>query len=161
LSDVVLVRWPAERAEGERLVAAGAAVLYLVDEGEAPPVVSTCLEDWVRSPREDEDLVARVAALERRLAAHDAPPGVDAAARLRYRGRVLPLPPAEAELARLLTERFGEAVADGELRAALVESASGGVPSLRAHMSKLRALVREVGLSVQRVRRRGYRLQRR
>ena len=66
-------------------------MLYLVGADDDPPMPTTCLEDWVRLPGDDRDLHARVAVLELRAAAHDAPPRVDDHGRLHYRGRLLAL----------------------------------------------------------------------
>jgi hypothetical protein len=162
MADVMLVRFPEERADGARLAAAGAAVLYLVSADADPPTLATCLEDWVRVSGDDRDINGRIAALEMRAAAHDAPPRLDERGRLHYRGRLLRLHATQARLARVLVDRFGDVVADREL----ADAASAGddvvpAPSLRAQMTQLRSHVRDVGLSVQRIRRRGYRLQRR
>jgi DNA-binding response OmpR family regulator len=138
------------------------AVLYLVTADDDPPMPTTCLEDWVRLPGDDRDLSARVAVLQLRAAAHDAPPRVDDRGRLHYHGRFLALPPPEARLADVLIEHFGDVVTDRELSAAaLVETAPGSAPSLRTQMTQLRARLRDMGLALHRIRRRGYKLQRR
>lgn len=56
------------------LRSSGVAVLYLIDGDDEPPTPTTCLEDWVRIPRDERDLRARVAALELRTLVHVAPP---------------------------------------------------------------------------------------
>jgi DNA-binding response OmpR family regulator len=137
-------------------------VLYLVGPDDDPPVPTTCLEDWVRVPGDDRDLNTRVDALKMRATAHDAPPRIDEQGRLHYRGRLLTLHPAEARLAGVLVERFGDVVADRELAEVTTGSKDGAAgPSLRSQMTQLRSHVRDVGLSLHRIRRRGYKLQRR
>ena len=135
-------------------------MLYLVGADDAPPSPTTCLEDWVRVPGDDRDLHARVAVLEMRAAVHGSPPTLDDDARLHYRGRRLTLSPPEERLASLLVQHFGEVVNDRELAAALrTDAASGSSPSLRTAMSRLRSRLRDLGLVVHRIRRRGYELQ--
>jgi two-component system, OmpR family, response regulator len=158
MADVVMVRWPEERAKASRLEDAGVAVLYLVTgDDEAPPVTS-CLADWVRIPGDERDLDARLAALERRATAHQASPFVDTAGCLHYRGEQVHLVPLEAHLAAVLSDHFGDLVPDE----ALGEHGDTGpeaTRSLRTDMTRLRTRLRPLGLSVHRVRGRGYRLQ--
>lgn len=158
MSEVMLVRWPEDGQEGARLAAGGVAVLYLVETDADPPAPKTCIEDWVRVPGDDRDLSARVAALEMRLLAHNAPPRVDDDGRLHYRGRLVSLTAAEARLADALIARFGEVVPDDLLTVVANEGAPPSGLSLRAQMAQLRSRVRDVGLAVQRSRHRGYRL---
>ncbi len=153
----MLIRWPVEAEAGARFAAAGVPVLYLVEPADEPPTPATCVEDWIRIPGEDRDLRARIAALELRAAAHRAPPHVDADGLLHYGGRVAPVPNEAVAFARLLAERFGEVVPDAEL---IAHDADGGEP-LRGRMSRLRSELRPFDLQLHRVRRRGYRLQRR
>jgi DNA-binding response OmpR family regulator len=162
MAEVVLVRWPEEGADGARLADEGVAVLYLVEGDDDPPAPTTCFEDWVRLPGDDRDLSARVAALQLRAAAHDLPPRVDDEGRLHYRGKLLSLRPSEAQLACVLAEHFGDVVTDRELTAAAAEgTASESAPALRVQMAQLRSRLRELGLTLHRIRRRGYRLQHR
>jgi hypothetical protein len=152
MAEVMLVRWPEDGNEGLRLASSGVAVLYLIHGDDDPPTPTTCLEDWVRLPGDERDLRARVAALELRSLEHNSPPRVDADGRLHYRGRVTLLPTDNVELARVLTERFGDVVPDDDLPAS-------ARPALRPTMTQLRAELRTIGLSLRRVRRTGYRLQ--
>jgi hypothetical protein len=154
MAEVVLVRWPEDGPEGLRLASGGVAVLYLVAGDADPPRPTTCLEDWVRIPGDDRDLDARVAALELRAAAHQAPPRVDGQGRLHYRGELVALPEDEARLAAVLADRFGAAVPDALLAA---ESGLTGRP-LRNPMTQLRSRLRDINLAVDRIRGRGYML---
>jgi DNA-binding response OmpR family regulator len=156
MGDVMLVRWPEEGDDGARLAHTGMAVLYLIDGDDDPPTPTTCLEDWIRVPGDERDLRARVSALEFRSLAHQGPPRVDDAGRLHYLGKTRALPPDAVHLARALTEHFGEVVQDGDL-----EQATGDERTVRTRMTELRASLRDLELSVRRVRRRGYTLQRR
>ena len=169
MADVRLVAWPDEAGDGSRLVQAGVAVLYLVDGGAVPPLVVSCLEDWIRLPGDERDLLARVAALRVRADTHQRPPQLDGAGRLHYDGQVVALPADQAGPARLLVDRFGELVPDPDLDAARPPSAGAGgragsvatARPLRTTMADLRRAARDVGLTVRRVPRRGYVLQRR
>jgi DNA-binding response OmpR family regulator len=152
MAEIMLVRWPEDGEEGARLAEAGVAVLYLIDRDTDPPTPTTCLEDWVRLPGDDRDVSARVAALERRAAAHHGPPRVDEHGLLHYHGGSIALASEEAHLAQTLTEHFGAVVADREL----VEQLAVDGPSLRHQMAQLRARLRPLSLSVARVRREGY-----
>jgi DNA-binding response OmpR family regulator len=127
-------------------------VLNLVDGDGDPPAPGGCLEDWVRLPGDRRDVAARVAALAHRAITHRAPPRVDEAGELHYGGDVVPLPPGEARIARVLAVRFGEVVPDGDLAAALV----AGDPSVRRLVTRLRARLRTVSLFLSRRRRQGY-----
>lgn len=161
MAEVVMVRWPDERAKASRLAEAGVALLYLVNGDDEPPPIATCLADWVRIPGDERDLGARLAALERRATAHQAPPYVYAAGCLHYRGAVVHLLPHEARLAAVLTDRFGEVVADEALRDQGEVTTGESARTLRTEMTHLRTRLRPIGLSVQRTRGRGYRLQNR
>jgi DNA-binding response OmpR family regulator len=154
MSEVMLVRWPDDGEDGSRLARAGVAVLYLVNADDDPPTPRSCLEDWVRIPGDDRDLLARVAALELRADAHRAAPRVDDDGRLHYHGKVLVLPAGEIHLARLLTERFGDVVPDSDFG----DDETASDPALRVRMTQLRARLRELDLTLHRVRRRGYTL---
>jgi DNA-binding response OmpR family regulator len=159
MAEVVMVRWPQERAKASRLADAGIALLYLVTGDDDPPPIASCLADWVRIPGDERDLDARLAALERRATAHQAPPHVDAAGCLHYRGAVVHLLPHEARLAAVLCDRFGEDVADEALRDEGEVTAGEAARTLRTEMTRLRTRLRPVGLSVHRIRGCGYRLQ--
>jgi DNA-binding response OmpR family regulator len=156
--DVVLVRWPEERGDVERLTDTGAALLYLVAGDVEPPRPTGCLEDWLRVPADERDLRARVGALELRAAAHAETPWVADDGVLHHGDRTTWLPPAQTRLARLLTARFTSVVPDAEL----IDRGSPEVTdfgALRTEMARLRAHLRPMGLFVRRVTSRGYRLQ--
>lgn len=163
MTEVMIIRWPDGEEDGARLSRAGVAVLYLVGPDDDPPTLTTCLEDWIRTPGDDRDLSARVAALEVRAMTHNLPPRVDDDGRLHYRGRLLALRPAEARLAARLAAQFGQAVPDSTLEAVIVDLVEQGrtPPALRTEISQLRSLLRPLDLVVRRVPRRGYVLQRR
>ena len=65
-SDVAMVRWPGEEHRLERLRAERRPRLLLVESGAAPPLPADDLEDWIRVPAHEVDMMARLAGLERR-----------------------------------------------------------------------------------------------
>jgi two-component system OmpR family response regulator len=159
MPDVVLLPWPEERDETPRLVSSGVAVLYLVDSEDEPPAVTSCLEDWVRVPGDDRDIRARIAALEVRAAVHTSRPHVDHLGTIHYRTHVVSLAGAQADIARELSAHVGEVVPDADLVASIdARRTSPPAPSLRMEIARLRALLRPLGLTIGRVRGRGYRL---
>ncbi len=68
--DVTLLRWPEEEGRRTRISREGAPRLLLVPDGEEPPAVGDCLEDWIRVPADEEEVRARVDALSLRTLAH-------------------------------------------------------------------------------------------
>src|SRR5437763_15442096 len=106
--DVTLLRWPSENGRRQRLSLAGGPRLLLVEDGQTPPPIIDCLEDWIRVPAAEDEVLARVEALAVRRAAHthDAP-GIDGDGVLRYRNQWVSLPPLETRMTELLLSRFG------------------------------------------------------
>ena len=45
-----MLRWPEEEGRRSRISEAGEPRLLLVPDGQEPPPVSDCLEDWIRVP---------------------------------------------------------------------------------------------------------------
>jgi len=131
-----------------------------LEDGQDPPEISDCLEDWIRLPAAEGDLRARVDALTLRSQAHrhDAP-GLDVHGVLRFGGNWVALPPLEARLTDALVDRFG-AVASREalVRAGWPEGAPGR-NALDVHVLRLRRRLRPVGLAIRTVRSRGYLLE--
>lgn len=159
MAEVVLVRWPEEGQEGEQLAREGVAVLYLVNEQDVPPAPSTCLEDWVRLPGNDRDVQARVALLEMRARSHHVAPRIDEDNRMHFRGRVVTLPVGQARLVRVLVAHFGEVVDDDNLSVQVAEEQGLPAVPLQVQIAHLRQRVRDVGLTVRRIRGRGYQLE--
>src|SRR5688572_11021422 len=109
--DVVLLRWPLERARRDELAADGRARLLLVEGDVPPPVVESALEDWIRVPADEVDVRARTDALARRGSLEaKVRPVLDPDGVLRFAGEWVPLPPVEARLTSALVSRFGAVV---------------------------------------------------
>ena len=138
----------------------GEARLLLVEDGQPPPRLVDCLEDWIRVPAPEEDVRARVDALAARSRAHeDRSPGIDANGVLRYGGRWIALPPLEARLTATLLERFGAVVGRETLIRAVWPGRAPGRNALDVHILRLRRRLRPLGLAIRTVRSRGYLLE--
>ena len=158
--DVTLLRWPSESSRRQRLSLAGGPRLLLVEDGEAPPPVLDCLEDWIRVPAPEEEVMARVQALSVRRAAHERDsPGLDADGVLRFRGKWVSLPPLETRMMQALLDRFGAVVSRETLTRAGWPEGITGRNALDVHVLRLRRRVEPLGLAIRTVRSRGYLLE--
>ena len=159
--DVTLLRWPDEDARRARLSVAGDPRLLLVEDGQDPPPLQDCLEDWIRVPAAESDVRARVDALTIRSQAHrHDSPGLDVHGVLRFGGRWVALPPLEARLTDALVSRFGAVASrDALVRAGWPDGAPGR-NALDVHVLRLRRRLWPLGLAIRTVRSRGYLLER-
>ena len=158
--EVVLLRWPQEVTRRARLAEAGVPRLLLIDEGEPPPVLEDCLEDWTRVPASETEVRARVAGLESRARSHTDPvPDLDHDGVLRFCGGWVSLPPVEARLTRALLDRFGAVVSRESLCRAGWPLGAPGRNALDVHMLRLRRRLAGHGLVIHTVRSRGYLLE--
>lgn len=160
MTDVVLLRWPAEETRRELLREAGEARLLLVENGTEAPPPGDCLEDWVRVPASDGEMQARLEALSLRSRAHDSSsPDVDGDGVLRYRGQWVSLAPLEARLTAALLARFGAVASRETLIRTLWPGKSPGRNALDVHVLRLRRRLAPLGLAIRTVRSRGYLLE--
>ena len=158
--EVVLLRWPQEVARRARLAEQHVPRLLLVEEGESPPLVEDCLEDWTRVPTSEVEVRARVAGLEVRANGHADPlPHLDHDGVLRFGRGWVSLPPVEARLTRALLERFGAVVSREALCRAGWPLGAPGRNALDVHMLRLRRRLSGHGLVIHTVRSRGYLLE--
>ena len=153
--DVVVLSWPSQEPERERLERDGIPRLWLVERGIDPPTGDSCLEDWLRLPAEDADLRARLVSLAGRAAHHPARPVLDAHGQLTRNGAVVILSPVEQHIATPLIENFGNAVAEDDLIAAAWHE-GGSEETLRVHVSRLRRRLAPIGLTITSIRAYGY-----
>jgi two-component system, OmpR family, response regulator len=156
--DVVLVRWPDEEVELERLRTQGTPRLLLVDATLAAPSPVDPLEDWIRLPAADDDLRVRVATLAARAREGNAPT-IDDDGLLRYGDRWVTLSPVERSLAAALVDRFGAVVGRDTLARRAWPGGSPTRNALDVHMLRLRRRIAVLSLEVRTVRARGYLLQ--
>ena len=158
--EVVIVRWPVERERREELQRAARPRLLLLENGEPPPAVEGCLEDWARAPIDDADLRARLAALERRASAHhSSTPVLDEDGVLHDGDTWVALPPVEARLMAALLDRPGAVVSRDALAKAGWPDGAPGRNALDVHVLRLRRRVDPLGLVIRTVRSRGYLLE--
>ena len=161
-----MLRWPEEEGRRTRISRQGAPRLLLVPDGEEPPAVADCLEDWIRVPANEDEVRARVDALSVRTHAHltDGPRETEAAPTpvlddfgvLRMNGSWVALPPLEARLAEALLERMGTVTSRDLLVRAGWPTAPPGRNALDVHVLRLRRRLGPVGLAIRTVRSRGY-----
>ena len=174
-----MVRWPEEDGRRKALIEAGAPRLLLVPDGEDPPPVSDCLEDWTRVPAEESEIRARVDALAVRSETHmaggsnaptgngigdahgtgdltPAAPSLDDFGVLRFGSAWVALPPLEARLTETLLERMGTVTSRDLLVRAGWPSGVPGRNALDVHVLRLRRRLSPVGLAIRTVRSRGY-----
>ncbi len=155
---VELVRWPAERDRLQTLRERGIARLLLVDDDTIPPPVTDCLEDWVRVPTFERDILARTSTLTARSSRHggQAEPELDDAGILRFRDEWVSLGPVDAALAGALLERYGELVSREELTRRAWPGAASARNNLDVQIMRLRRRMAPLGLRIRTVRSHGY-----
>jgi hypothetical protein len=153
--DVVVLRWPEQGAERERLERLGVPRLLIVEAGVDPPAGDSCLEDWLRLPAEDCDVRARLLSLAQRAAHHPMVPLLDDFGQLTHRGVSVFLSPVDQRVAQVLVESFGTSVRDEEL-ARRAWPAGSSDQTLRVHISRLRRRIAQLGLTITSVRNVGY-----
>ena len=155
--DVVVVRWPEQRADAERLARLEQPHLLLVEPGVAPPELDSCLADWIRLPADDIDVRARLTALAARAEQHPSVPALDEIGEFSYGGQRVFLSPTDQRLAELLLSSFDRGVPDQEILERIREGEED--PSkIRVYVSRLRKRIRPLGLEITSIRGFGYRL---
>ena len=159
-SDVAMVRWPGEEHRLERLRAERRPRLLLVESGAAPPLPADDLEDWIRVPAHEVDMMARLAGLERRYQENGSVrPEVGEDGVLRMGRNWVSLPPVDHRLAAALVERFGAVVSREALAKAGWPEAMPARNALDVHVLRLRRRLEPLGLAIRTVRSRGYALE--
>jgi Transcriptional regulatory protein, C terminal len=151
MTDVVVVCWPQERAEAQRLALARIPRLLLVEPGCPPPITEDALEDWVRLPLDDAEVKARLATLRRRAATMLDVPQLDRHGRLLFRQHWIALTPLEERLLTRLTLRFDQVVDTAELLDAGWPQRRPTANAVRVTMHRLRRRLRPTGLELRRV----------
>lgn len=158
--EVPVVRWPDAAAARERHALAGSPCLLVVGATERAPVRWSELEDWVRETTPRAEFVTRAVTVARR-ADRLQRPRLDHARVVRFRDRTVLVPETQVRLVALLVERFGETVADAEIRA-LCDT--GGVSThseaMKTALRRLKDTLAPLGLHLARVRAAGYLLDR-
>jgi DNA-binding response OmpR family regulator len=159
VSPVVLVRWPDEVDEVERLRDLSTPRLLLVGADEPPPADGDPLQDWIRLPASDADLHARIRGLELRAHAVSDRPEMAGDGRLRYRGDWVAVSPIDERILQALLAAFEDTVTVAELHVAGWPNRDGTPGALRIHILRIRQVLEPLGLELKTVRDRGYVLQ--
>jgi DNA-binding response OmpR family regulator len=154
--DVVLVLWPDNSSDLGRLATSGVPRLLLVAPEASPPEDGDCLQDWIRLPADDQDVRARVVALEHRAAMHRAPVTVSEDGRLSYRGQTTWLSPTVRLLFQALANRFGSAVPLETLIRQVWPDDPPTSSSIRVHILRLRRRIAPLGLEIRNIQGKGY-----
>jgi len=153
--DVVVLRWPEQAQDVDRLDRLGVPRLLLVEPGVAPPEHESCLQDWVRLPADDADVRVRLRALSHRPARHPVVPSIDTVGQLSHRGQTLFLSPLDQRLAELFIDHFGDLVADDAIREKAWPEGTT-TQAVRVQVSRLRRRIAEVGPTITCMRNLGY-----
>jgi hypothetical protein len=157
-NEVALVHWPAEAERLERLRARREPRLVVVEEG-PPPTTDDWLEDWLRTPVDEEEIRIRLQTLRDRARNHAAELVLDDGV-LRVGRHVVVLPPIQARLAVALLERRNAVVSrETLLRRGWPDEKPKDRNVLDVHLARLRRLVADTGVEIRTVHRRGYLLQ--
>lgn len=157
LPDVSIVEWPAEDERRGHLARLGQPRLLLVPSGMLPPTPLDELEDWIRSPADPIDLMARSQHLQARAAALDTPvPVLDDGGLLWLGEAWVAITDAQLPVVRLLLEHRDRVVRIEALVEAYVAGGGSDHPaSVRTLMSRLSTRLGRLGLELVTVRRRG------
>jgi len=158
--EVPVVRFPGAAAARERHALAGHPCLLVVGATERPPAQWSDLEDWVRETASRGEFVTRAVTIARRADLLQRP-RLERIRVVGFRGRTVVVPESQARLVGLLVERFGETVADAQIRALCDE---GGVSThgeaVKTALRRLKDTLLPLGLHLARVRSAGYLLDR-
>ena len=130
--------------------------LFLVSEGHPPPAVADPLEDWVRVPADEQELLLRIQRLAEEGETAQEVPVLDEHAVLRYRGRWVALSPTEATIVERLLAARGGVVNRRTLASAIWPDGSRRSRALDPHVHRLRSRLRSLGLDVHTIRGRGF-----
>ena len=158
--EVPVVRWPDAAAARERHARAGTPCLLVVGATERAPNRWAELEDWVRETAPRAEFVTRAVTVARRADLLQRP-RLDHTRVVRFRDRTVVVPETQARLVGLLVERFGETVADAEIRALCDgRGVSTHSEAVKTALRRLKDTLAPLGLHLARVRAAGYLLDR-
>ena len=107
--DVVILHWPEQADRIDELERLGIPRLLLVEPESAPPMSTSCIEDWLRMPVDDASLRARLVALAAHARRHPMVPSLDEHGQLSHRGETVFLSITDQRIAEVLVENFGDA----------------------------------------------------
>ncbi len=158
---VPLLRWPLQRDVAEELESCGQPFLLFVAADAEPPVLPYALADWVRSPIDAEELVARRTTVENRYlrSLTGARPHLDETGRLTFRSACVDVAPSQIAAVSLFVEHYGEIVENDRLRRAFGIAQNAEAEVFKSRLTRLRRRLRRVGLDVRRANQVGFALE--
>jgi two-component system OmpR family response regulator len=156
--DVVILRWPEQSDRIDDLERLGVPRLLLVEKDSPPPPSTSCIEDWLRLPVDDDSLRARLVALAAHARRHPMVPSLDEHGQLSHRGEAVFLSLTDQRIAQLLIENFGHVVSEETLLEHARPEARND-QTLRVNVSRLRRRIAPLGLAITCVRGHGYLMQ--
>jgi DNA-binding response OmpR family regulator len=155
-SAVTLLRWPRDAVRRDELAARGRPCLLLIEDGVAPPHVRE-LEDWMRVPADERDLLLRVQRLELLASEPTPPPAIDEHL-LRANGLSMILSPAESALVTRLLADFERVVTRADLERAVWAGSPRSPRALDSLVARCRKRLHGAGHTIAAVRGRGFTL---
>jgi len=161
-ADVPLLRWPADREVAASREATQLPFLLLVPHDEPPPVSGYRFMDWVRSPVDPDELVARRESLEVRFLQSSGGPRPlfdDDTLRLTLGHATVEVSSSQATVVRMLLDEYREIVPIAEVRTAFGLADDATEELLASRVVRLRRVMRGLGLDVTRVRGVGFALE--
>ena|ERR1700681_2314345 len=156
--DVVILHWPEQSDRIDDLERLGIPRLLLVEPGTTPPLSTSCIEDWLRLPVDEESLRARLTALAAHARRHPMVPSLDEHGQLSHRGASVFLSLTDQRIAEVLIESFGHVVSE-ELLLQRARPERRSDQTLRVNVSRLRRRIAPLGLAITCVRGHGYLMQ--
>jgi len=154
---VALIQWPSDETLRIELEERRQPRLLLVEAGAAPPHCLDALEDWVRLPVSPSDRRARMLTLQQRAdGGGPATPTLTEDGGLVFRGSTIQLSAHQADLARVMIDRFGAVVSRETLYRAAWPDRDVIDNNLDVTIGRLRRRLGHMGLRVRTVRSRGY-----
>ena len=156
-SAVTLLRWPRDAVQRDELAAQGVPCLLLIEEGVVPPHVRE-LEDWMRVPADERDLLLRLQRLELLAAEQASPPPVLDEGVLRASGVTMILSPIESTLLSRLLADFERVVTRAELERSVWAGSTRSPRALDSLVARCRKRLHGSGLTIAAVRGHGFTL---
>ena len=154
---MALIQWPSDETLRIELEERRQPRLLLVEAGAAPPHCLDALEDWVRLPVSPSDRRARMLTLQQRAeGGGPATPTLTEDGGLVFRGSTIQLSAHQADLARVMIDRFGAVVSRETLYRAAWPDRDVIDNNLDVTIGRLRRRLGHMGLRVRTVRSRGY-----
>jgi two-component system OmpR family response regulator len=155
-ADVELLRWPGDPVRRTECAERGIPCLLLVEQGFPPPDSVQPLEDWIRVPADEHDLLARVQHLGALAARSGSIVDIDDSGILTVGDTWVALSPTETALAQRLAADAGRLVSRRDLLETIGRAGERRSRTLDLQVHRLRRRVAAVGLTITAVRGRGY-----